>query len=372
MITLSKPHPAGRRCGRTHQSGLSIVELMVSLAIGLVLLTGMSLVFVNSSQTNRENERASAQIENGRYAIETLSTNTRHAGYYGQFAELPTAPTALPDPCAVSSTTTLYTALPLAVQGYRAATLTAQPTVAGTCAATFFAASNLFRGSDILVIRRTNTVIVAGAVTAGAAYFQANSGTGEVQFGASSANVPSTNAAGAANAIYKVDGATGAETRKYEQYVYFVAPCRSGSGTGGVCASSDDSIPTLKRLELSVAGGAAAMSLVPIVDGIDYFKVEYGLDSSPTAVDTTTGLVGDGIPDSYVTAPTIAEWPNVVSVRIYIVARNIEASAGFTDTKTYAVGSGLSTTAANDQYKRHQFATEVRINNVAARREIPR
>jgi len=114
------------------------------------------------------------------------------------------------------------------------------------------------------------------------------------------------------------------------------------------------------------------MSLVPIVDGIDYFKVEYGLDSSPTAVDTTTGLVGDGIPDSYVTAPTIAEWPNVVSVRIYIVARNIEASAGFTDTKTYAVGSGLSTTAANDQYKRHQFATEVRINNVAARREIPR
>jgi type IV pilus assembly protein PilW len=372
MTATWEPACSSRRPAARFESGLSIVELMVSLAIGLVLLTGMSLVFVNSSQTNRENERASAQIENGRYAIETLSTNTRHAGYYGQFSEWPAVPATLPDPCSVSSTTALYNALPLPVQGYRAASLSAQPVVTGACSGTFLAASNLYRGSDILVIRRVNTALASGTVTPGAAYFQANAGTGEMQFGTSTANLPATNAAGAANAIFKVDGVTGADVRKYEHYIYFVAPCRSGSGTGGVCSTSDDTIPTLKRLELSVSGGAAALTLVPIVDGIDYFKVEYGIDSTPTAADTTTGLVGDGIPDSYTASPALADWPNVVSVRIYIVARNIEASAGFTDTKTYTVGSGLSTTPANDQYKRHQFMTEVRINNMAARREIPR
>lgn len=376
MIAATPPGtsraPALRLRPLRSQAGLSIIELMVSLAIGLVLLTGMSLVFVNSSQTNRENERASAQIENGRYAIETLSTNARHAGYYGQLSELPVAPTALPDPCSISSATTLYSAIALPIQGYRPSSLTTTPTVTGNCSGTYLAASNLYAGSDILVIRRVNTTVATGAVTTGAAYLQANAGSGEIQFGTVTGNLPSTNAAGAANAIFKVDGVTGAEVRKYEHYIYFVAPCRSGSGTNGVCTSADDTIPTLKRLELSVSGGVAAMSLLPIVDGIDYFKVEYGIDSSPTAVDTTTGLIGDGTPDSYTTSPTIAEWPNVVSVRIYIVSRNIEKSAGFTDTKTYAVGSGLSTTATNDQYKRHQFMAEVRINNVASLREIPR
>ena len=225
-MKVMKRRPSIRR-----QAGLSLIELMVSMAIGLVLLTGMSLVFVNTSQTNRETERASQQIENGRYAVETLSSNTRHAGYYGALARLPSAPAALPDPCDFSSETILFNAMALPVQGYRPTGLTTTPAVAGNCSGSYFAASNLYRGSDILVVRRTNTVLASGAVTTGAAYLQANVISGAIQFGTALANLPTTNAAGAANAIFKVDGITGADVRKYEQFIYFVAPCRTGSGS---------------------------------------------------------------------------------------------------------------------------------------------
>ena len=39
------------------QRGLSLVELMVSIAIGLVILAALVALFVNTSRTNREMAR---------------------------------------------------------------------------------------------------------------------------------------------------------------------------------------------------------------------------------------------------------------------------------------------------------------------------
>ena len=84
---------------RQRQHGLSIIELMIAITIGLIILTGLSLMFVNSSTNTRELVKTAQQLENGRYAIETIRQDLMLAGFYGQFSSLPTAPTVAPDPC---------------------------------------------------------------------------------------------------------------------------------------------------------------------------------------------------------------------------------------------------------------------------------
>jgi len=352
-------------------SGFTLVEMMISMTISLIVLLVLTFIFANTSQTNREIDQAQQQIENGRFALQLLTDDLRQAGFYGYLSATPPAG-ALPDPCDTSTTSVLYNALAYPVQGERAPDLDTAPSLAGTtCATTLLASANLKPGSDVLVVRRASSAVATGAPTADAAYLQANVSTGVIYPGSSAANIPATNAAGGANTIFKRDGTTPADTRRLFTHVYFVAPCRQGSGPGGVCQAGDDRIPTLKRLELGVAGGAAAMVIAPLVDGIDYLKVEYGIDNAPTTPNANTGRPGDGVPDSYTNSPAGAEWANVVAVKIYLVARNIDPSPSFQDDKTYAVGSGLATAAANDAYKRHQFETEVRLTNIAGRREIP-
>ncbi|MFT5643530.1 MAG: type IV pilus assembly protein PilW, partial [Janthinobacterium sp.] len=100
---------------RTH--GFSLVELMVSMTISLLIFAGMTTLLVNNSKAQGEIEKANRQIENGRYAVQLLTGDLRHAGYYGQFdPTVLTLPDALPDPCA-TTLSELKAALPLHVQG---------------------------------------------------------------------------------------------------------------------------------------------------------------------------------------------------------------------------------------------------------------
>ena len=82
------------------QSGFSLVELMISIALSLMILAGLASVFVNSSATRKEIERTTRQIENGRYAVELLSNNIALASFYAEFdPTLLAAPGATVDPC---------------------------------------------------------------------------------------------------------------------------------------------------------------------------------------------------------------------------------------------------------------------------------
>jgi type IV pilus assembly protein PilW len=164
---------------------------------------------------------------------------------------------------------------------------------------------------------------------------------------------------------------TPADTRQYHVHVYFVAPCSIGSGANGICLNTDPRQPTLKQLSLSTDGAIPTMVITPLVEGIEYFQVEYGLDTVPTAINPVTGQAGDGVPDNaYTGAPTAAQWGNVVSVRIYLLARSPRSTDDYTDTKQYQL-AGTAYGAFNDNFKRHAYNTEVRPVNVAGRREIP-
>ncbi len=73
---------------RKVQTGLSLVELMVGLALGLVLMVGVLQVFLASRQTYASNEAMSRLQENGRFALELIAANIRLAGYTDPRARL--------------------------------------------------------------------------------------------------------------------------------------------------------------------------------------------------------------------------------------------------------------------------------------------
>jgi len=365
------------RGGSKRESGLSLVELLIAMTIGLLLLAGLTLIFVNSSEANRELQKIAQQIENGRYATDIITQDLKLAGYYGHLHESLPAPVAMPDPCDMA-TAKIQEALAYPVQGYRASTLATVPDtpdiLATACGAALLTAANLKAGSDILVVRRAHTVPIstaAGSAVTNEVYIQATGTQVEVQVG-SAAKVLNGKSNGGASSWWVNSGTpptVPAPIRKLHTHIYFVAPCSVGSGAGGACQAGDDTIPTLKRLELGVG---PAMTIVPLVEGIEYLKIEYGIDDSPPPpVNPSTGLTGDAAVDSYL--PTPADWSAVIAAKVYLLARNTLPTSGHVDDKTYVVGTtpAVTVAATNDGFRRHVYSAAVRLANTAGRREIP-
>jgi CheY-like chemotaxis protein len=100
------------------------------------------------------------------------------------------------------------------------------------------------------------------------------------------------------------------------------------------------------------------------VEGIERIQFEYGVDTD-----------GNGSPDLYTANPaTPVDWNTVVTVKISALARSLEPSPGYTDTKTYTLGNdaaGAPVTVGpfNDSYRRHVFNGVVRLINPSGRRE---
>jgi type IV pilus assembly protein PilW len=355
---------------RRRQQGLSLIELMVSMAIGLGLLAALSTVFVNSSRSQAELARAAQQIENGRFATQTLQDDLWHAGFYGRYvAYSTTAPAALPDPCsinldtAVAVPTPLQNALVFGVQGYNDAA--AVPAALAGC----LSADDLLPGTDILVVRRTESRTSAvGALNAKTIYLQSVAESYDpVSLTALSPIIAKGNPSATFNQASPTTSELG-EIRRFHVHIYFIAKCSVPAGGAANCNAGADSgkpIPTLKRLEINAAG---AFEVVPLVEGIENLQVEYGIDTVPAGLPAGSPYAGDGMPESYKAAPTATEFSQVVAVRLFVLARATEASVSYVDSKTYDLGLH-GAVVGSGPYKRQVFTTVVRLQNAAGWRE---
>lgn len=63
------------------QHGFTLIELMISMTLGLVLLLVIGTVFVSSRQTFREQEDSARIQEGGRFALEILGRSIKQAGH---------------------------------------------------------------------------------------------------------------------------------------------------------------------------------------------------------------------------------------------------------------------------------------------------
>ena len=368
------------------QRGLTLIELMVDITIGTILLLGLGTVFFNSSRAYRELDRAGQMLENGRYALTLLTEDLRHAGFYGEFFSI-NYDDVLYDPCYTGNDPTVFkNTMQRPIQGYNAPDSASRPDISATSCGGLLPDDNLSPGSDILVIRRAATALSNGASADEEIYLQTNGRQFDIRIGDGSA-VPY---AGMLKYPESASHTDLANTRKYTVHVYFVAPCSIGTGGDGVCTADDgdpdinpeNAVPTLKRLELAAVydgkkcelgdtGCTTEMLIVPLVEGIEYFQVEYGIDNLPNTI--ATSEYGDGLPDLYVAAPTTAQRLHTIAMRIHLLSRTIKSGdrRESLDDKTYVL-AGVNFGPFGDPFKRHVYSTEIRPVNLAGRREIPK
>jgi type IV pilus assembly protein PilW len=371
---------------RNRQRGLTLIELMVAVTIMLIVVAALLALFLNVSNTQREMERVNRQIESGRLSVFVLENELTHAGfwenYMPQFDDLTVngvpehVPTGTPpDPClpySLVNWTDDYKRelLDLPVQSYE--------TVPASCTDLL---KNKKANTDVLVVRHAETCLPGApnceADIAGNLYFQSS------LCGTQKPSSFDLSTAGFGNMLKK-DCTTPSPKRKLVADIYYV---RDYADTVG------DGVPTLARSRFDFVGGALAQQPpVPLIEGVEGFRVEFGLDTigktsaavnyaaaidwADPAVRLTPANRGDGSPDGSfvhcsVAAPCTADQlVNVVAVKLHVLARSTEVSPGHTDTRTYNLGSA-TLGPFNDHYKRHAFSTTVRLTNVTGRRETP-
>lgn len=69
------------------QQGMTLIEVMISLVIGLILLAGVMALFANSRSTYDSNESKASMIDNGRFALQAIGYDLRLSGSYGPVTE---------------------------------------------------------------------------------------------------------------------------------------------------------------------------------------------------------------------------------------------------------------------------------------------
>jgi type IV pilus assembly protein PilW len=368
---------------RVLQAGLSLVELMVAMTISLLILGALVALFSNTSRSNREFARANGMIESGRLAIQVLEADILHAGYWGTYVAafddqtangVPLdAPTAVPDPCFAYDAVAWAGAyidnlIGVPMQAYDDATV---------CAGVI---TDRLAGTDVLVVRHAENCVPGDSpncepLVAGRLYFQASLCLTDLE---------SSYLGTAGFTLTQRDCVTPAEQRRFMSTIYYV---RDYAETPG------DGVPTLMRSEFDLAAGVLGhQPAVPLIEGINGFRVEFGVDDlseTGAAVDYTAAVDwvdpdtrtsatnrGDGVPDdAFIHCTTavpcaVGDLANITAVRLYVLARSLDASQGFEDTKTYALGDTVLG-PFNDAFQRHLFVTTVRLPNVLGRRITP-
>lgn len=347
MINNKYNLPACKTHSKAREGGFSLIELMVAMVIGLLILVGLSSIFISSNRSSVEMRKSTQQQENGRYASQLLYDDLMLAGYTAEFdSSLLTTPATLPNICSTDMAV-LLEGLPLHVQGINDATVTP------SCL------TDLKDNTDIIVVKRASTCVTGAtgcdAFLANAPHFQASlctpsSGSSELAFEATS------NAEYAANHFAFSDtsgsftrkktscGTTVADIHRYLVHIYFIA----NNNEAG------DSIPTLKRADI----GAGSFSIVPLVDGIEDMQVQYGIDAND-----------DGVPDNYSSAPaSVDDWRNAMAARVYLLARTTVSTPGWKDARTYELGD-KTVDPVGDSYKRRVYSTAVQFVNPSWRRQ---
>lgn len=326
--------------------GFTLIEVLVALAIGMLILVALAVLFSRNSGNQAELERNSRQVENARFALDLLTEEIMHAGFYGDFnPDTMITPPAYqtPGPCPTSTAdlawvtpaTPAAVSLPAAVQGIGA----------GTAIGCGAALTNRFAGTQGLMVRHaeTSASLTPAAVVPGNLYVQVSrcpTDPQRVKVGALSGDFT----------LRQPDCTTiNTIVRRVVQRTYYIASCND-------CAANDG-VPTLKRVEW-IDGQQRD---TPLAEGIENLQFVYGVDNN-----------GDGQPDLFVDAAAITgvapmQWNNVVAVRLSLLARSTQATPGYTDAHTYTVGNVVVTPA--DGFKRTLMTSTVRLLNVGSRRE---
>ena len=377
---MAHVHQPSRRGTARRQRGMTLIEFMVTITIGMIMVAALATLIADQSGNRAEVDRAGRMIENGRYGIRAMTDDLQLAGYWGELNGPPQTTTPdLPGVCDAPTPAKVMEATRFHVQGLDGST------TVPSCLPDYLA------NTDVLVVRHADPDTSSLETTPGTVDFaKLTNKIYYVQTGLNSSGSAFTSLVGisvdqttdaAAFNLMKKDKTTPAKVRRVVARIYYVARCSVQAS--GSCDSGDggNPIPTLKMRELGIdsSGNAGWTTPVTIAEGIENMQVDYGVDSNGDgSVEVLAGANTDAS-SGYASASYIAAssgvgnepkdvWQNVLAVKIHLLARSLETSPGHTDDKTYSLGSGGVVTPTQTGYKRHVFVQSVRLVNPSARR----
>lgn len=338
-----------------HQRGLTLIELMIALVIGLLIVAAMSVLFAGSSRSRNEIELSAEVNENGRYALDVLSRELSQTGFYGSLVK----PTAAVSPIVTpAETATAMCLTGLVNLGAWQDSLTYYVLGLGSAAGANTDAdpSCIARkaGTDALFIQRASTCAVGDpdclAESNADAYLQVS------ECGSEYSATPIVLAQGGSGAsTFKLQTKTCAGTpapkRKLVRRIYYVSPAN---------ALSYQDIPL----------NGALPAPVVLVENIEQMQIEYAFD---------TGTPADGTPDVFAPAPNPppalppnTDWTQVIGVRIWLLARSSDPSQNTKNAASFVLGADTTVSVAAKAAgnpKRRVYSTYISFVTPKARRE---
>lgn len=278
---------------RTAIRGVSLIELMVSLAIGLLLIVGAVTVYVQSRNMYRVSETAARLQEVARYALDVIEPDVRLAGYWGltnrsDFVENRGAAADAQQAVATGITGNCGNNWIVDVDRFldgRDATATGGTGYDLGCPGTDPA-----NWADVLILRRAS--VDERPLTAGRVQVQTNRMRGVVF---KDGTLPAGFGAAAAS-----------ETRDLIVRAYYI---RNN-------APSSNGLPQFQLRRKTLAGTSILDE--EVVPGVADLQVQFGIDAT-----------GDGNADRYVDPGSVPAGARIASARIWLLIVAEEGEVGF-------------------------------------------
>lgn len=351
------------------QNGLSLIELMIAMLIGVLMLTAAIGLLVSNKRIYKEQNEIGRLQENARFAIQILTNDIRMTGYSGCADDL----TLVTNASTNSGTATNLHSFTSPIEGINGKTgsSTWSPSTSNE------EQSNISNGTDSITLRFLDPIpnqinFTSGSsmasVTAAIPVTCTNSiGTTEncsTDHITANENIAITDcgtgdifvATGStANTI--THGSTLSKTYDDSAQISRYITTRYYIGTSSNTNYTGDNVPALFRYT-SVAGTATRQELI---EGVERMEILYGVDTND-----------DSVPDSYLAAgatglTTVAQWSNVISVRISLLVRTINENFNINeDTNTYTLLDAAAYNPADEHLRRRVYTTTVQIRNRGA------
>ncbi len=338
--------------------GLSLIELMVAMVISLVLILGVVQFFLSNRATYDVQQGVSTLQESGLFALQNLHDELSHTGFAGcgNLRDM-TINIVSSDPLAAFGMNQAIVGVENEGAGTQYGTINV---IAGTDSITVAHAApqstRLFKNmdtsggapaaeQDVITIPTNINNYAAGQILmiadcqnidvfTASAVTESNWNGSDTGDGIGPFQITHTTADNNSNNLTK-PFQNDAELTSFVSWTYFIGQNAAGGSS-------------LYRLGNHLGAGAAAEELV---DGVANMQIQYGRDTT-----------GDRIVNPpYVNADAVADWSQVVSIRLGIVAQSTDNALPANTPVTLALPGG--NVNYNDQNVRQSFNTTIAIRS---------
>ena len=311
--------------------GFSILELLVSAAVGLILIAGISSVYVASKRSYVEVERMSRITQNSRFALQMITETLQHAGFTG---EVPLGNIIADGSLDNPGNDCDGVAAAYNVEYYLFAATTDNSGDAFGCITDGVADTSAIMIKNVRPMRMTDTnddglIDDPAALVGTSTYIISNNSQGIIFDGADTA--PTVNESG------EVPNGSAWE---YEVQIFYIRD------TGAD--------PTLSRRTLTWDGAAMSFVTEDLIAGVEAMSFLFGLDTD-----------ADGEIDTYRTIANMlgTEWAQVAAIETDVLVRSETPDPSHTDNEVYNLGGIAAIGPLADNYHRLVMQSTVSLRN---------